>query len=70
MEQPRHRVTIVIDTDDNKKFSELMRFIIGLQGVLAPDVELDYSAEISDELIVREDRLEQEHERDKDDLPF
>lgn len=66
MQQPYHRVTIYIDTDDNKRFNEVCRLVVGLQGILAPDVELDYAVEPNEELIEREEKENQEH----DDLPL
>ena len=61
-----HRVTIVIDTDDNKRFSEVCRLVVGLQGILAPDVELDYAVEPNEALIEAEAKAELDH----NDEPF
>lgn len=64
MDQPRHRVTIIIDTDDNKTFSELLRCLYGLQRILRPDIEMDFATELNETLI------EAEQKADKDELPF
>ena len=59
-----HRVTIVIDTDESERLKEVVRFTVGLKGILAPDVELDYAVELNDKLV------ELERINSHDDEPF
>lgn len=61
-----HRITVVIDTDENKRINEITRLVIGLQGIAAPDVEIDYAVDLSEVLIAREEQADQA----KDDEPF
>ena len=61
-----HLVTVNLYTDDGQKLNEILRLVLGLQGILSPDVVLSYKVTRSDLL----DHLEDQRDQDKDELPF
>lgn len=66
----KHRVTVLIDSDDGQKINHVIRLVLGLQAILSPDVSLDYAVELSEVLIARENLAEDERNRQADDEPF
>lgn len=48
-----HKLTIEIETDDNRRMHDLVRFVLGLQGVLSPSVSVRFSTYWSESLELR-----------------
>ena len=62
----RHKISIEIQVENHKDLDNSLRFILGLQGILHPMVQLSWSVERSEDL----DKAEDLDSREYPDVPF